>query len=90
RGGQYAGKRFRSLLRRASIRQSMSRAADCYDNAFMESCFGTIMTELEMTEYEDVGVGARELVEYFRYYNCDRKHSRTATESTPASATKRQ
>ncbi|TWT32065.1 hypothetical protein Enr8_39910 [Blastopirellula retiformator] len=68
----------------------MSRAADCYDNAFMESCFGTIMTELEMTEYEDVGVGARELVEYFRYYNCDRKHSRTATESTPASATKRQ
>jgi len=30
----------------------MSRAANCYDNAFMESCFGTIKTELEMTEYE--------------------------------------
>ena len=29
----------------------MSRAANCYDNAFMESCFGTIKTELEMTEY---------------------------------------
>ncbi len=35
------------------MRQSMSRAANCYDNAFMESCFGTIKTELEMTEYED-------------------------------------
>lgn len=30
----------------------MSRAANCYDNAFMESCFGTIKTELEMTEYD--------------------------------------
>ena len=29
--------------------QSMSRAENCYDNAFMESCFGTIKTELEMT-----------------------------------------
>ena len=35
RGGQYAGKQFRAILRRASIRQSMSRAGDCYDNAFM-------------------------------------------------------
>jgi len=33
-------------LHRAGIRQSMSRAADCYDNAFMEPCFGTIKTEL--------------------------------------------
>ncbi len=48
RGGQYAGKRFRDVLRRSGIRQSMSRAGDCYDNAFMESCFGTIKTELEM------------------------------------------
>lgn len=75
RGGQYAGKRFRATLRRASIRQSMSRADDCYDNAFMESCFGTIKTELEMTEYENKEKAKGELAEYFRYYNCDRKHS---------------
>jgi putative transposase len=75
RGGQYAGKRFRSVLRRASIRQSMSRAGDCYDNAFMESCFGTIKTELEMTEYESMLEADRQLAEYFAYYNCDRKHS---------------
>lgn len=75
RGGQYAGKRFRAVLRRASIRQSMSRAGDCYDNAFMESCFGTIKTELEMTEYESVAAADRQLAEYFAYYNRDRKHS---------------
>lgn len=75
RGGQYAGNRFRQILKRSSIRQSMSRAGDCYDNAFMESCFGTIKTELEMTEYETVAAGERELGSYFSYYNQDRKHS---------------
>ena len=75
RGGQYAGKQFRSILRRASIRQSMNRADDCYDNAFMESCFGTIKTELEMTEYKNIDIAEKELKEYFAYYNRDRKHS---------------
>lgn len=75
RGGQYAGSRFRQMLKRSSIRQSMSRAGDCYDNAFMESCFGTIKTELEMTEYETVHEGEHELGEYFSYYNQGRKHS---------------
>ncbi|TWU50586.1 Integrase core domain protein [Rubripirellula tenax] len=75
RGGQYAGNRFRQILKRSSIRQSMSRAGDCYDNAFMESCFGTIKTELETTEYETVSEGERELGSYFSYYNQDRKHS---------------
>ena len=75
RGGQYAGRQYRGLLRRASIRQSMSRAGDCYDNAFMESCFGTIKTELEMTEYETTAKADQELSEYFAYYNRDRKHS---------------
>jgi putative transposase len=75
RGGQYAGKRFRATLRRASMRQSMSRVADCYDNAFMESCFGTIKTELEMTEYESMTKADHELGSYFAYYNRERKHS---------------
>ena len=52
RGGQYAGKEYRRVLQRAAMRQSMSRADSCYDNAFMESCFGTIKTELEMNCYE--------------------------------------
>ena len=52
RGGQYASTSYRAILRRADIRQSMSRTGNCYDNAFMESGFGTFKTELEMTEYD--------------------------------------
>jgi transposase InsO family protein len=75
RGGQYASARYRAVLRRAGMRQSMSRAGNCYDNAFMESCFGTFKTELEMTEYEDHRAAGREIAEYIDYYRTDRKHS---------------
>jgi transposase InsO family protein len=40
RGGQYAGAEYRQLLAQAGMPQSISRAENCYDNAFMESCFG--------------------------------------------------
>ena len=53
----------------------MSRAANCYDNAFMESCFGTIKTELEMTEYENHRIARREITDYIHYYLQERKHS---------------
>ncbi len=75
RGGQYAGHQYRGVLRRARMRQSMSRAANCYDNAFMESCFGTIKTELEMVEYEDMPTALREIASYLAYYNLERRHS---------------
>lgn len=75
RGGQYAGKRYRAMLSRAGIQQSMSRADDCYDNAFMESCFGTLKTELEMTEYENHRIALKAVHEYISYYNLDRRHS---------------
>ena len=75
RGGQYAGTNYRAVLRRAHIRQSMSRAGNCYDNAFMESCFGTIKTELEMTDYETIAAARREIATYIAYYNNSRRHS---------------
>ena len=75
RGGQYASVRYRAVLRRSEIRQSMSRATNCYDNAFMESCFGTVKTELEMTEYQNYQAARRELTEYLHYYGQQRKHS---------------
>lgn len=75
RGGQYASKSYRAVLRRAEIRQSMSAAGNCYDNAFMESCFGTIKTELELVDYGDGSEAIRELGEYVRYYNLERRHS---------------
>jgi putative transposase len=75
RGGQYAGNDYRAVLRRAGIRQSMSRADNCYDNSFKESFFGTFKTELELTEYKDIQEAIREAVAYIRYYNLERKHS---------------
>jgi putative transposase len=60
RGGQYAGRRYRAVLRRAGIRQSMSEAESCYDNAFIESCFGTLKTEQELVEYSGDPEAVRE------------------------------
>ncbi len=75
RGGQYAGNKYRELLNRFKMHQSMSRAANCYDNAFMESCFGTIKTELEMERYGSIEIARKELETYIRYYNTRRLHS---------------
>jgi putative transposase len=57
------------------MRQSMSRADNCYDNAFMESCFGTFKTEMEMVEYHSVESARSAVAEYIRYYRYERKHS---------------
>ncbi len=75
RGGQYAGAQYRKMLARAGMSQSMSRAEDCYDNAFMESCFGTLKTELEMEPYPNAHAARKEIPDYIRYYNTRRRHS---------------
>jgi putative transposase len=75
RGGQYAGTRYRAVMGRAAMKQSMSRADNCYDNAFMESCWGTFKRELEIAEYESVAMAWKVIAEYVRYYRFERKHS---------------
>jgi transposase InsO family protein len=75
RGGQYAAKEYRKILARAGMKQSMSRAGDCYDNAFMESCFGTIKTELEITTYQSFNDALKEIQNYINYFNSIRRHS---------------
>jgi putative transposase len=63
------------MLRRGGIVQSMSAADNCYDNSFMESCFGTVKTELQLVDYADDAAAVRELIEYFHYYDLERRHS---------------
>ncbi|MDZ4685314.1 MAG: IS3 family transposase [Planctomycetaceae bacterium] len=75
RGGQYASRQYRDVLRRAGMVQSMSAAGHCYDNAFMESCFGTLKTELELVEYRNGADALRELSSYIAYYNTEWLHS---------------
>ena len=75
RGGQYAGAEYRAVLARAGMLQSMSRPDNAYDNAFIESCFGTLKTELEMKPYESGDRARKEILDYLRYYNTRRRHS---------------
>ena len=53
----------------------MSRADNYYDNAFLESCLGTIKRELEMDVYDDMRTARQEIATYVRYYNRVRLHS---------------
>ena len=41
----------------------------------MESCFGTVKTELELVEYAGAAEAVREISDYIRYYNVERRHS---------------
>jgi putative transposase len=75
RGGQYAGVEYRQVLGRARMEQSMSRPDNCYDNAFMESCFGTIKTEVEMEVYVNQRAADEEIHDYLCYYDTKRRHS---------------
>ena len=46
RGSQYASDAYRELLSRHGVVPSMSRPANCYDNAKMESFWATLKGEL--------------------------------------------
>lgn len=46
RGSQYASAAFQAMLAAHGLVCSMSRKGDCYDNAVMESFYGTLKTEL--------------------------------------------
>ena len=77
RGIQYASKDYRLRLQRAGIRASMSRKGNCYDNATMESFFGTLKREqIEQTIYEDDRHARLEVFSYIEgFYNPCRIHT---------------
>jgi len=77
RGSQYAAADYRKILNAAGMIQSMSRKGNCFDNAPMESCFGTIKTELvHQTHYPTRDAARHDLFAYIEgYYNRQRIHS---------------
>src|SRR5260370_16561182 len=87
RGSQYAAGDYRDILEAASITQSMSRRGNCWDNAPMESFFGTLKTELvHQREYPDRDTARRDLFAYIEgSYNRQRIHS---VELTPSNRTR--
>ena len=77
RGGQYASKNFRQILKMHGCRQSMSRAGETYDNAFAESLFSRYKAELlEGGAFNDTDEARMETFQYIDgYYNPVRRHS---------------
>lgn len=77
RGVQYACGAYRSFLSVHGIESSMSRRGECYDNAVMESFFGTLKTELVYHEdYATRGEARSSIFEYVEvFYNRQRRHS---------------
>lgn len=77
RGSQYSSEGFRRLLAEAGLRQSMSRRANPYDNAWTESFMGTLKTEMGGEEpFSDLHDARRSLFDYIdAFYNSRRRHS---------------
>jgi transposase InsO family protein len=77
RGSQYASGDFQTLLNKYGIRCSMSRKGDCWDNAPVESFFGTLKQELIFHQRYYARAHAKQnIFEYIeRFYNRKRLHS---------------
>ncbi len=77
RGVQYASAHFQQLLAQLGIRCSMSRKANCWDNAPTESLVATIKKELvHQTTYASREAARSSLFEYIEvFYNRQRRHS---------------
>ncbi len=76
-GSQFTSQRFTEYCKKRQIRQSMSRAGCPYDNAPMESFYGTFKAELtEQHSFEDDEQLNRAVSKYvYCYYNHVRPHS---------------
>jgi putative transposase len=77
RGVQYASLDYRGALAAAGITASMSRKADCFDNAPMESFFHTLKTELvHHRQYATRAEAQRDIFAFIEgFYNRTRLHS---------------
>ena len=77
RGSQYASNAYRDTLRQHGIVCSMSRRADCWDNAVAESFFATLKKELiHRRPWPTVAEARTAIAEYIEvFYNRKRKHS---------------
>ena len=77
RGSQYAAGEYQALLRAHGMRPSMSRKANCWDNAVAESFFATLEQELIVSSDWRTRDEARRAIFRFieSWYNRTRRHS---------------
>ncbi len=77
RGRQYASSDYQLILQKAGITCSMSRRANCWDNAVAESFFGTLKIELIHPRiFSDRAIAKTIIAEWIEvFYNRQRLHS---------------
>jgi transposase InsO family protein len=72
-GWHYKMQPYRSLLARRGVTQSMSRKGNCFDNAAIESFFGTLKAEyFHLETLDDIESLEAGVQDYIRYYNYER------------------
>jgi transposase InsO family protein len=78
RGSQYCSTDYRKLLAQFGLTPSMSRRGNCYDNAPMESFWGTLKNELvHHHHYKTREEAIRAITEYIEvFYNRERRQKR--------------
>ena len=88
RGSQYCAQDYQEQLRQFGLVPSMSRKGNCYDNAPMESFWGTLKNELvHHRRYATRAQARHEIAEYIElFYNRQRRHSRLGNLSPVAFA----
>ena len=77
RGSQYVSDDYLDLLEEHELEASMSAQGNCYDNATMESFFGTLKTEeIWQRDYKNHQEARASIFEYIEmYYNGGRIHT---------------
>ncbi|WP_431478982.1 IS3 family transposase [Massilia eburnea] len=83
RGSQYCADDYRKLVSQFGMRASMSRKGNCFDNAPMESFWGSLKNEMihhqRYATRANAEAAIKEYIEIF--YNRQRRHSRLGYES---------
>lgn len=78
-GSQYASQGFREVLREYGITSSMSRRANCWDNACSETLFGSLKVErLHGQRFNTRRHAKDETIAWLLWYNRTRLHSTLA------------
>ena len=77
RGSEYTSLGYQALLAQGGIEVSMSRTANCYDNAAMESFFDKLKSEcVDRTRFQNLAQARSAIFEYLEgFYNPVRLHS---------------
>ena len=77
RGSQYCSLAYQKLLSQFGMQVSMSRKGNCWDNAPMESCRGSLKTEMVHHQHTTREQAKLEITEYIDiFYNRIRKQAR--------------